>query len=442
MHETEAPVLGTDRASNAATHAKPSIPCFRTHFAWTLAGNVVYAACQWMMLVAMTKVCAPAEVGIFALGLAVTAPVLMLANLQLRSVQATDARDSFRFKEYLALRLFTTGLALVVILLLAAEPSRSIGVSTVIAVIGLSKCFEAMSDVLQGYLQRHERMTVIARSMMFKGLTSILFLYIAVSIQPTAFAAASGACFGSALTLLIYDWPVTSRLRSEHRRSEPERPSEARTRLVVLAWLALPLGVVQGLVSLSANIPRYYLERFEGPRDLGIYSALASLIIAGQTVVSALGNVASPRLARLFSEGKVTEYRKLFLKMMAVGVVLGLAGIGASVGLGRPLLKLLFRPEYAAYNDVLVLLMAAGTVAYLAWFAGFGLTAAREFRSQIPLLGTVCLAAWMASDLLIPRYGVHGAAGALIISMGVQLMGATIILLRIDRRATEGLHGR
>ena len=46
----------------------------------------------------------------------------------------------------------------------------------------------------------------------------------------------------------------------------------------------------------------------------------------------------------------------------------------------------LFRPEYAASSDVLILLMIAGTVAYLAWFAGFGMTAAREFRSQIPLL--------------------------------------------------------
>jgi O-antigen/teichoic acid export membrane protein len=440
MLRAEASGLEIDRAASPSAGARSRAPLFRTNFIWTLAANTLYAACQWMMLVTMAKMCAPAEVGTFALGLAVTAPVLMFANLQLRSVQVTDARVSFRFKEYFMLRLLTTGLALLVILLLAAMRSHSAEAAAVIAIIGLSKCFEALSDVLQGDLQRREQMAVIARSMMLKGLVSILFLYGAILISPTALAAAWGVCAGSALTLLIYDWPVTARLRAILGRNEPEIPSGAKARLFTLAWLALPLGVVQGLVSLSANIPRYYLERFTGPRDLGIYSALASLIIGGQTVVSALGNVASPRLARWFAAGKLGEYRKLLLTMMAAGLGLGAAGMGISATLGRPLLKLLFRPEYAAYNDVLVLLMAGGTVAYLAWFAGFGMTAAREFLGQIPLLAAVCLAAWAASALLIPSHGLHGAAVALMISMSVQLVGATIVLVRIGRRATGALH--
>src|SRR5262249_372707 len=107
----------------------------------------------------------------------------------------------------------------------------------------------------------------------------------------------------------------------------------------------------------------------------------------------------------------------------------------------RPLLALVFRPEYTAYHSVLILLMAGAGVAYLAWFAGFGLTAAREFRGQIPLLAAVCLAAWAASALLVPAYGVNGAAAAFAISMGVQLTGAAFLLFRIDQRAAGELRG-
>src|SRR6266568_5527229 len=42
----------------------------RTNFAWTLAGNAVYAVCQWGMLVSIAKLGSPAMVGQFALGLA------------------------------------------------------------------------------------------------------------------------------------------------------------------------------------------------------------------------------------------------------------------------------------------------------------------------------------------------------------------------------------
>src|ERR1700722_789398 len=87
----------------------------RTNFSWTLAGNLVYAGCQWGMLVVLAKLGSPQLVGQFALGLAVTAPVIMLSNLQLRGVLATDAREEHTFSDYLELRLVTTGLALLTV---------------------------------------------------------------------------------------------------------------------------------------------------------------------------------------------------------------------------------------------------------------------------------------------------------------------------------------
>src|SRR6476660_1556484 len=76
----------------------------RSNFSWTFAGNVVYAACQWGMLSALAKLGNPELVGQFALALAVTSPVFMLANLQLRGVQATDAQSQYTFADYLRVR--------------------------------------------------------------------------------------------------------------------------------------------------------------------------------------------------------------------------------------------------------------------------------------------------------------------------------------------------
>src|SRR5207244_580531 len=79
--------------------------------AWTLAGNTIYAGCQWAMLVVIAKLGSSEAVGAFALAFAVTAPVVMLSSLQLRVVQATDARGQFEFGHYLALRLVTIAVA-------------------------------------------------------------------------------------------------------------------------------------------------------------------------------------------------------------------------------------------------------------------------------------------------------------------------------------------
>src|SRR5690349_18837641 len=93
---------------------------WRSNFAWALSGNIVYAACQWGMVVALAKLGNSFMVGQFSLGLAITTPVLMFTNLQLRAVQATDAKRQHPFGEYLGLRVMTTLVALSVIAAIAA----------------------------------------------------------------------------------------------------------------------------------------------------------------------------------------------------------------------------------------------------------------------------------------------------------------------------------
>jgi len=91
-----------------AASIQPSIPLkvshnevtalsLRANFSWTFVGNVVYAGCQWGMLVVLAKLGSPETVGLFALGLAVTAPVIQFVNLQLRGAQVTDAAHEYQF---------------------------------------------------------------------------------------------------------------------------------------------------------------------------------------------------------------------------------------------------------------------------------------------------------------------------------------------------------
>src|ERR1700719_3524984 len=104
----------------------PKIPSLRSNFAWTLAGGAIYSCCQWSMLAVLAKMGGGAIVGTFALGLAISAPVFMFTNLQLRAVQATDAKSQYMFAEYFTVRSGATllGLAFMGILCLTAGYDR------------------------------------------------------------------------------------------------------------------------------------------------------------------------------------------------------------------------------------------------------------------------------------------------------------------------------
>src|SRR5436305_2284163 len=92
----------------------------RTDFTWVLAGNIFYSACQWLIVVVLAKLGTPQKLGEYAWGLAISAPIVLFANFQLRSLLASDLVERFRFAEYLNFRLVTLGLALGVVAVVAA----------------------------------------------------------------------------------------------------------------------------------------------------------------------------------------------------------------------------------------------------------------------------------------------------------------------------------
>ena len=409
---------------------------------WTLTGNVIYAACQWGMLVVLAKLGSPEMVGRFAFALAVTAPVFMLTNLQLRAVQATDMTNRFAFADYLALRILCTGLALSIVAGLAYISRSSFAIAAVIVVVGLAKGFESISDAVYGLVQRHERMDLIARSMMLKGLISIAAFTLAIALTGKLVLGAAALAAAWCAVLLTYDFGLARRFAGIGRLAE-SRPAfvprvPVRT-LLRLIWLSLPLGVTMMLGSLNTNVPRYFIEHFAGTRALGFFAAIAYLMVAGNLVINAVGQSATPRLASYYASGNATAFRALLVKLCGVAAVPGVAGILIAALAGKPVLRLLYRADYASHSDVLTLLMIAAAIGYMASIVGTGVMAARIFKPQPVLLSAVVLLSLVACFRWIPLYGLRGAAYVLILAAVAQLVGTVAILQFALRANTAGV---
>jgi O-antigen/teichoic acid export membrane protein len=369
-------------------------------------------------------------VGRFALGLAISAPLFMFTNLQLRGVQATDARSDFDFSDYFTLRLMASlaGLAALVLLVLGSRYDAVTGI--VIVLVGLSKAIESLSDVIAGLLQKAERLDRVAISLMIKGTLSLL---------------AFGGVFWfthslvAAVVALIVAWLSVLAFYDLHQALILIRGRDGFfafrwPRLKKLAMVSAPLGIVMTLISLNINIPRYLLEHALGPADLGIFASLAYLLVAINMVVSALGQSVVSRLSRILAEGDVKLFRKLLGKLLAFAALILVITVPAAKLVGRPLLTFIYRPEYGQHVSLFVLMVATAGVSSIASFLGYGMTAARSFRVQVPVIGASTLATALFSLLLIPRLGMSGAACALFIGACTQVVGSALVLSRATRR--------
>ena len=424
---------------NTFNYNSPSGLTLRANFSWTFVGNVINAGCWFAMTIVLAKLGSPEHLGQFALGLATTAPIFMFASLRLRDVQATDAKQEYRFGDYFALRLITTAVSLLVVVGIVSVSGFQREMALVILATGCSKAIENISDAFYGLFMRHERLDRIAKSMMLKGPLSLLGLGVGFYLTNSVFWGVIGLAIARATIMLSYDLrnailtlnPSSKRISTIIPKEWP-RPRWNAKILGRLVWLALPLGFVTMLISFTSNIPRYFVEGYLGSYQLGIFAAIASFQKVAPTVVQALGRSASPRLAKYYSANEAGAFRQLMFRLIGIGVLLGGAGILVALVLGRQILTLFYGPAYALPGLFGLLMLAAG-IDYIATMLLFVITSARYFKIQLPLQLLTTGAVAIACYRLVPSAGLSGAAMALIIGNLCRAGGSLVVAWHAQR---------
>jgi O-antigen/teichoic acid export membrane protein len=385
--------------------------------------------------VALAKLSSPMIVGQYSLGVAIAMPVISLTGLQIRAVIASDVRETYKFGEYVGFRLVSIGLAMLIILAIPLVLHSGPLMTLLTFVIGLSLAIENISDVYYARLQYIDRMDRIAKSQILRAPLSLLAMGLGVYFTGRLSWGVAAMVLVRAAVLLGYDRRVQtqsseslkSRIAFEHLK-EILRPRWELRKMGHILWLALPLGIVAMLVNLNVNVPRYFIQWKLGTRELGIYSALAFLMSAGNLLVSALAQAVFVRLARFYAEGQRRAFTFLLLKLLAIGTVLGAGGIIVAWIAGARLLAIIYRPEYATESRLLVWFMVVAWIGYLGQFLGCAMTSARLFVHQIPLFALGVLMITVGSYWLVPRMGLQGAIVASMAGVLVQLLTSAAVL--------------
>lgn len=407
------------------------------NFAWTLTGGLVYALAQWGVLVAYARLGTMEVLGEFALGLAITAPVMLLARMQMRTFQATDAREAYAFEHYLGLMVLTVLGGVLVCCGIALVAGYSGRARIVIALIALAKGFEAISEVFYGALQRVERMGLIARSIIAKSVLSVVLVSLALWLTGSAIIAALALGLSWAIVLFIFDTHAYEREFGVKRpwsllwRTPWRREG---VRLKSLLGLAYALGITALLGSLRPNIPRYVLEAHFGQAELGMYAALAYFTALGGRVVMSLGQAVSPSMGRYHAEGDQQRYGRMLAGFSGGAALVGVCAITGSVLLGRWALTLFYGEAYARKPELLVWLMVAAALEYVCVSLQFALTAARQLKAQAVMLTASMAVVAVASWWWVPSKGPVGAAWALALGWLVELSCSSFLSVRAWRQ--------
>lgn len=391
------------------------------NFFWMSVGRFVFGICQWFMLVTLAKLAAPEVVGQYGLAVSICLPVMLLSIMNLRSVLATDAHRQDVFRHYVMLTAVCTIAGMGTILGLGVWAGNANQLIWVLCAVGLAFATESFSEIAYGLFQQREQMDRIGKSLMLRGVASSGAFVTAFAVSFSLLHAVAAAALASTATLVLYDLPRARRVLQTSYPADAGHDTSSRGREPLLgplklARLALPLAVVTAIISLNSNIPRYFVELHLGGRELGVFTAIASVMALGNVLVGGLCQAAIPRLARYAAQRDVAAFRKLVAAMAGISLAVGAAGILAAILVGDETLHWLFTAEYVSRGPVFVLLMIAAAIQYLGNVFGAAVISMRRFMLPLPV-HLICLSAVFAgSALLIKDYGLTAAALLLIVN--------------------------
>lgn len=227
------------------------------------------------------------------------------------------------------------------------------------------------------------------------------FLPATVTVFLLAFAAA--LLVETAVIALLFLW------RSGYRAHHPPKGQyELPRRAISLS--ALSFGAITSLHLINDNLDILMLGLLTEARDTGLYrgaTVLSQLVVFGLGVVN---YVILPRIAGLHARGDRAGLQRLVTKSARIISVLAAIGLVVIVVAGRPLLSLLFSPEFAEAHTALIIL-ALGQFAN-ALFGPVALVLNMTGHERLTLIG-VLVAVGLNGVLnlaLIPNYGIEGAA--------------------------------
>ncbi|MBA3488160.1 MAG: oligosaccharide flippase family protein, partial [Longispora sp.] len=343
-------------------HARPA--GIIHNVAWSFIGTVVFSVAQWLVILILARLGNSTMVGQYALGFAISTPVVLLASLSLRTVQVTESRRQFSFKDYLVLRLICMIVAFCIIVSISTFCSPQNAV--VLILIGLAKIFNNIGDIFFGLFQRHERMRNIALPLIINGVITVLATLVLLELTKSIVGAAMGSVIGSALGVIICcvlaakllrDYPETIvRSDSLHNGGVPDQAHRKIRSFAQLALVALPLGFASVMTSLIAYLPQYFVGHHLGMAALGIFAALGYIIPAVNTVFTSVVQTMLPRMTRLYASGEGLVLGSLTVQLVLGSLGLGAAGTAVVAVLGKDALQLTYGKIYADYAGVLTVL--------------------------------------------------------------------------------------
>lgn len=323
---------------------------------YNILTTVFITLLQLVILIVISKFDSTESVGLLTLGLAITAPILLLSRLNLRSAYNSDYLNEFTFNQYHTLRIMFTVLYILISFIIIQFFSLRFKDECFIYSIVIWKAIESISDMIYAYFQKKTNMRVVFYINLWKVTLSIISFMMTYFIYEDIVMA-----FMSLIIIHLLFLVIEYRKLNKYIDFKLMKDFDTKKLLVI----TIPLGIAHFLTSMNVNVPRYSLQYIGDAEQLGVYGSLFYLITAGTYIIIAINNAVLPRQSEMRHKLGFREVKKLNQKLNLLILLLVLPIFIISLLYGDVIIGLIFNEKIASYKKEFIFVILIALIQYL-----------------------------------------------------------------------------
>jgi len=397
-------------------------------YLWNTAASVMLSLATVIQSVLVTRAAGLWAGGMFALAIAVGVQFQTLGMYEVRTYQATDLAYRFSFGTYLATRLTTVSAMVVGIIGYAFVSGRTTDDVLIIIMVACFKAFDAFEDVFMCEFQRRGRLDVGGRAVFFRALTT-------TAVFAVALVSTSDLLVSAAVTLVASVVATAALLLPPARGRFPVRPQWGWRPVAQVLGTCLPLFMALFLSMFLANAPRFAIDHYLDPTVQGYFQILFMPAFAINLISQVVFRPLLTTMATRWTQGDRRGFAALVWRgLAATAAAFALVGLVCLV-VGLPLLGAVYGKDVSGYLGELMVVVTGGAVNAAGVVLYYALATMRLQR--LVFAGYVAASAAVTGlcVLLVPRYGMLGAAASYGLAMAVLCTVFVTGLVRGLRRA-------
>lgn len=396
-------------------------------FLWNMIGSVSYSASSFLYLLIVTRICGVELAGFFSLSYATAQLLLNIGRYGMRTYQATDLDQKYRFSEYGVSRVITCGIMMLLGIIYSGFSFSGEYIVISIFII-MMKMIDAVEDVFHGNFQQKYHVETMGKMLAIRNIYSAVYFTMCLFVTKNLMLTCTTTAITSLLLCLVVNSVFTKiQLKGLENKTEAFQMGH----VLELLKMCTPLFIGTFLSLLLYNVPKYAMAGVLSDEYQTYYSILFMPSFVITLMCEFVFKPMITTIAELWWKGDIKGFIKYVLRILVV--VLGCCAFIVVAGhlLGRTLLEIIYGVDLSPYKLHFIVLLIGGGIGSGVYMMYNILIAIRKRACitvvyAIAAVLTVIPAVWM-----VKQWGVMGAALNYMYSCSLLFIMFAVILVYV-----------